>query len=255
MRKQTSTPNVRSKRRKTGRKSHGRGQKHESQELWLYGLHAVAAALKNPSRECRDILVTHDGAARLAKTLDSLTASRIPALREVGTGDIESVLFQGAVHQGIALKVERLTDASLEDACVPATGARSVVVVLDHVTDPHNVGAILRSAAAFGAKALMLTQSHAPAESGSLAKAASGALDTIPYVRVVNLARALDQLAELGYWRIGLAAQAKSTLAESDLSGNVALVLGAEGSGLRAPHDGPLRSTGQLADKTRLARP
>ena len=193
----------------------------------------MSAALKNPARECQDLLITRDAAARLTKTLESLVSSRVPPIQEVTTGDIESVLSQGAVHQGIALKAARLTDVQLGEACAPEADARNVVVVLDHVTDPQNVGAILRSAAAFGAKALVLTQSHAPAESGSLAKAASGALDTLPYVRVVNLARALNQLAGLGYWRIGLAAQADSSLAETDLSGNVALVLGAEGSGLR----------------------
>ncbi len=238
-------PNDRSKRADLPQKSHRRKHRksrpgsrggsgaREGQELWLYGHHAVSAALTNPSRKCQDLLVTPDAATRLAKTLDLLEPQRMPALQEVSAADIDAVLPGGAVHQGVALKASRLDQAHIDEACAVREDERNVVVVLDHVTDPQNVGAVLRSAAAFGARALVLTQSHAPSETGSLAKAASGALDTVPYVQISNLARALDQLAELGYWRVGMASQAETTLPESDLSGNVALVLGAEGSGLR----------------------
>ena len=181
--------------------------------------------------------MTPEAAARLAQTLEVLDAGRVPIIRQVGAADVEAVLPNGAVHQGTALQTDRLPALSLEEACAPPAdpnpNSKNVVAVLDHVTDPQNVGSILRSAAAFGARALVVTQANAPAESGSVAKAASGALDTLPYVQVTNLARALDQLANLGYWRIGLAAQADDLLGELDLSGNVALVLGAEGSGLR----------------------
>ena len=201
--------------------------------MWLYGHHAAMAALRNPSRICNELLLTPEASARLTETLNSLPKGRIPPTHVVRATDIEAVLSQGAVHQGIALKAERLPGVTLEEACVPRDDDRNVVVVLDHVTDPRNVGAVLRSAAAFGARALLVTEPHVPVESGSLAKAASGALDTLPYVRVANLARALDRLAGLGYWRIGLAAGADSSLSETDLSDHVVLVLGAEGSGLR----------------------
>lgn len=233
MRKPSSASNDRSKRSKSHRRNRGKNKGNDGQILWIYGIHAVSAALQNPSRDCQDLLITPDTAARLAKTLESLPAGRIPPRREVGAADIAAVLPPGAVHQGIALKAKRLAAADLADACAPTAEANNVVVVLDHVTDPQNVGAVLRSAAAFGARALVVTQANAPDESGTLAKAASGALDTIPYVQVVNLARALDQLATLGYWRVGLAAQAEAALPEADLSGNIVLVLGAEGSGLR----------------------
>ncbi len=201
--------------------------------VWLYGHHAVVAALGNPSRICDELLLTPEASRRLLGTLKSLSRDRVPPTREVGTAEIESVLSRGAVHQGIALKAERLPGVALDETCAPRDGERDTVVVLDRVTDPRNVGAVLRSAAAFGARAVVLARTAAPAESGSLAKAASGAWDILPCVRVANLARALDRLAGLGYWRIGLDAAADSPLSRADLPGSVALVLGAEGSGLR----------------------
>lgn len=233
MRKPSSTANVRTKRPKSRRKTQGGRRKDSAGALWIYGSHAVSAALRNPARELHELLTAKDAVSRLAGTLNSLPSQRTPPVHEVPAAEIEKLLPPGAVHQGLALRAERLPAVPLETGCAPRAASRNVVVVLDHVTDPHNVGAILRSAAAFGARALVLTQAHAPAESGSLAKAASGALDTLPYVQVANLARALDQLAGLGYWRVGLASQAESTLPEADVSGNIALVLGAEGGGLR----------------------
>jgi 23S rRNA (guanosine2251-2'-O)-methyltransferase len=136
-----------------------------------------------------------------------------------------------APHQGLVLECEPLEDQFLDDL---ATGdpARPIVV-LDQVTDPHNVGAILRSAAAFGAACIVTQDRHAPPESGVVAKSASGALEIVPWVRVVNLARALDELAEAGYWRIGMAGEAEATFAEAMPKGALAIVLGAEGEGLR----------------------
>jgi len=136
-----------------------------------------------------------------------------------------------APHQNLVLECDPLPELLLDDA---VTGKpEAPVIVLDHVTDPHNVGAIMRSAAAFGAACIVTQDRHAPAESGSLAKSASGALETLPWVRVVNLARTLGDLAEAGYWRIGLDGDGEVTLAEALPRGPVALVLGAEGDGLR----------------------
>ncbi|HEY0131422.1 MAG TPA: RNA methyltransferase, partial [Allosphingosinicella sp.] len=134
--------------------------------------------------------------------------------------------------QGLVAEVERLDDLLLADILQDAPERRPLLV-LDQVTDPHNVGAILRSAVAFDALALVTQDRHAPPESGALAKAASGALETVPWVRVVNLARALDEMAEAGFWRIGLTGDSEMTLAEAVGPARVALVLGAEGEGMR----------------------
>lgn len=151
----------------------------------------------------------------------------------VDKGRIDQIL-PAAVHQGIALLADPLPEPNLQEACRRLPDSRNTVLVLDRVTDPQNVGAILRSAAAFGARAVVTTDRHAPEVTGALAKAASGGLEAVPLVRVVNLARALQELADLGYWRIGLEATAEQTLARAaDTFRDVALVLGAEGEGLR----------------------
>lgn len=200
---------------------------------WLWGHHAVLAALGNPERRCLQLLATAQDAGQLGPRLaQALTARGL--LPETAPKDlIDRVLPAGAVHQGVALRVEPLAELDIEDSCSRAPDERAIVVVLDQVTDPHNVGAVMRSAAAFGAKAVVVTDRHAPGATGVLAKAACGALDLIPLVRVVNLARALDTLGELGYWRIALDAAGTAPLSRTDTSGAVALVLGAEGEGLR----------------------
>jgi 23S rRNA (guanosine2251-2'-O)-methyltransferase len=136
-----------------------------------------------------------------------------------------------APHQGLVLECEALEDRFLAD--VLAGDPDRPLVVLDQVTDPHNVGAIMRSAAAFSAAAIVTQDRHAPPEGGVLAKSASGALEIVPWVRVVNLARALEEIAEAGYWRLGLAGEAAASLADALPAGPVALVLGAEGEGMR----------------------
>ncbi len=201
---------------------------------WIYGQHAVRAALANPNRARRRLVVAADHAETFA--------AAAPAAEISDRDGIERLLPPGAVHQGAALQVAPLPAADLRSACLPGDGERSCVVVLDQVTDPRNVGAILRSAAAFGARAMILTRRHAPPESGALAKAASGGLERVPVVRVANLVRALDDLAELGYWRYGLDAGADDDIADIDFDGNMVLLFGAEAAGLR-------RLTAQACDR------
>ena len=202
---------------------------------WLCGTHAVLAALSNPHRSVRRMLATVEAALGLAERLDDIRSSRsLPAEEISEKSDIERFLPHGAVHQGIAVLVDPLPSLAIEEiADLGATRERAVVVVLDQVTDPHNVGAVLRSAAAFGALAVVVQDRHAPDETASLAKAASGALERIPLVRVTNIVRALDTLKESGFWSAGLAADGPVTLSDAKLSGRVVLVLGAEGEGLR----------------------
>jgi 23S rRNA (guanosine2251-2'-O)-methyltransferase len=191
----------------------------------FWGRHAVAAALANPERDIVRIWATREAAAGLEMP------SSVPVVF-ADVADLGKMVPRDAPHQGLVAEVERLDDILLADLLDAAEDGRPLVV-LDQVTDPHNVGAILRSAAAFGALGLVTQDRHAPPESGALAKAASGALETMPWVRVVNLARALDDMAEAGFWRIGLTGEAELNLAEALGPKRVALVLGAEGEGMR----------------------
>jgi 23S rRNA (guanosine2251-2'-O)-methyltransferase len=191
----------------------------------FWGRHAVEAALANPDRDIVRIWATREAAAGY----DIPTS--IPVTYADGA-DLGRLVPHDAPHQGIVAEVQRLEDILLADLLDQAEDGRPLLV-LDQVTDPHNVGAILRSAAAFGALGIVTQDRHAPPESGALAKAASGALETMPWVRVVNLARALEELSAAGYWRIGLAGEAQALFADVLPAGPVALVLGAEGEGLR----------------------
>ena len=191
----------------------------------FWGRHAVAAALDNPERQVVRLWATREAAAQLG------LGNEVP-VTFADVADLARLVPRDAPHQGVVAEVERLPDLLLADILHEAPEARPLLV-LDQVTDPHNVGAILRSAAAFDALALVTQDRHAPPESGALAKAASGALETVPWVRVVNLARALDEMAEAGFWRIGLSGEAELTLAQALGPARVALVLGAEGEGMR----------------------
>jgi 23S rRNA (guanosine2251-2'-O)-methyltransferase len=200
----------------------------------------VLAALANPRRRAGRLLATAESAARHGRRLESLLAGRPGGARPeiVARDSLAEMLPEGAVHQGLALRASPLAQPELPDLLtrLPPSGpggAGLVVVALDQVTDPQNVGAILRSASAFGAAAAIATRRHAAPESGALAKAASGALDHLPYVQVVNLARALDQLRAAGFWIVGLAADAPTAIAEAEAGDRVVLALGAEGPGLR----------------------
>jgi 23S rRNA (guanosine2251-2'-O)-methyltransferase len=191
----------------------------------FWGKHAVSAALANDERQIHRIWVTREAAAGYD------IPNSIP-VTFADVADLGRLVPRDAPHQGIVAEVERLDDILLADLLDLAEDHRPLLV-LDQVTDPHNVGAILRSAAAFNALGIVTQDRHAPPESGALAKAASGALETMPWVRVVNLARALDDIAAAGFWRIGLTGEANQTLAEALGPARVALVLGAEGEGMR----------------------
>lgn len=192
----------------------------------FYGRHAVTAALANPARTVRKIWGTREA-------LGALDLPPVLPIVYADVADLGRMVPADAPHQGIVAEVEPLEDVWLGDALEEGQDDRRPVLVLDQVTDPHNVGAILRSAAAFDALCIVTQDRHAPPESGVLARSASGALEVVPWVRVVNLARALDEIAEADYWRIGLAGEATTTLGEAIGESRVALVLGAEGDGLR----------------------
>lgn len=194
---------------------------------FIYGRHAVLAALSNPRRSTIRLLVTGKADQEITLALSGKDLK----IETVSDRDLQAKLPRDAVSQGLALEVEPLRGIALADL-KPASG-KNLVVALDQVTDPHNVGAIFRSAAAFGVKAIVTQDRHSPPEGGALAKAASGALDAVPWIRVTNLSRALDDLYEMGYWRIGLEGAADKTISEVDMGGNLVLVLGAEGKGLR----------------------
>jgi 23S rRNA (guanosine2251-2'-O)-methyltransferase len=196
--------------------------------LWLYGRHAVEAALANPRRSCHRLLATTAAHARLGAAAGRAGVEVSVVEREA----IDRLVGDGSVHQGLALSVAPLPRFDLRRSCAPEPG-RNVVLVLDQINDPHNLGAILRSAAAFEARAVVLPERRSAALGGAVAKAASGALDLVPVVEVVNLARALEELAALGYWRVALDADASATPEEVPAADNLALVVGAEGSGLR----------------------
>jgi 23S rRNA (guanosine2251-2'-O)-methyltransferase len=192
----------------------------------LYGRHAVSAALANPSRRLRRLTATERALAPLQAGL--------PAELNVQTCDearLARLLGPDVPHQGLALEVDLLADIGINE--VLEADHSGPLIMLDQVTDPQNFGAILRSAAAFGAAAVISQDRHSPSESGALAKAASGTLEIMPWCRVVNLARALEVIAEAGYWRIGLTGHATADLAQALHGSKVCLVLGAEGAGLR----------------------
>ena len=207
-------------------------------ERWIYGRHAVAAALANPERRWYRLAVLTEREQE-ARTLIAIAAAARRGngepIRVFDRDDFAALLPEGAVHQGLALAVEPLVEPDLEDVLRRAAMllGRSVILLLDQVTDPHNVGAVLRSANAFGALAVVLPMHGAPSVTGALAKAASGALENVPLVRVVNLAHALDRLKAAAFWICGLEETASQTLAALDLGERVALVLGSEGGGMR----------------------
>ena len=214
-------------RGRAGRMQGGRGSGRASTgQVRLWGHHAVEAALKNPDRRHHKLWATREAIAELDGELPEDFA-----VEYAQAADLARLVSRDTPHQGLVLECGPLPDIHLDEV-LDGDSARPIVF-LDQVTDPHNVGAILRSAAASNAAAIVTQDRHAPPESGVVAKSASGALETIPWVRVVNLSRALEEAAEAGYWRIGMASEADATFAEALPAGPVALVMGAEGEGMR----------------------
>ncbi len=200
--------------------------------VWLFGLHAVRDALTNPLRERLRLVLTKNAADRLGEVVPACGME--PEI--VDPRHFPVPLDPGSVHQGAALEVRALDWGRLEDLAKPGAGRAPVLVLLDRVTDPHNAGAVLRSAEVFGARAVIAPSRHAAPETGALAKTASGALERQPYLRVANLGDAMEKLKAMGYVLVGLDGEAAETLAEvaaTLTTTPTAIVLGAEGPGLR----------------------
>jgi 23S rRNA (guanosine2251-2'-O)-methyltransferase len=206
------------------RSSHTQARQPTDAAVILYGWHSVKAALENPARHIRRLLATQNAARRLAA--DGVALACAPEL--VRPEAIAQRLSPDAVHNGLLAEADALPSPDLDEI-----EPRGIVLVLDQITDPHNVGAILRTAAGFAVTAVVTTARHSPEATGVLAKSASGALEYVPIVTVQNLARALEQLRERGYFLVGLDSTGDGDLGSAALSSPLALVLGAEGKGLR----------------------
>lgn len=208
-----------------------RARRAGPETIWLFGLHAVRDALANPRRRRHRLIVTPNAAAKLAEAIAA--AAIEPEIADPRR--FTAPLDPQSVHQGAALEAEPLDWGGLEQLCAPTRAHPApLVVLLDRVTDPHNVGAILRSAEVFGARAVIAPRHHSAPETGALAKSASGALERQPYLRVRNLGDAMQELAAMGYALIGLDGTAEATLGPAIAAGQpLGLVLGAEGAGLR----------------------
>ena len=225
-----------SERRKTmtrhgrqGREATRPDRAHDPSAVLIWGVHSVESALGNRARPVKRLLVTSSGMERVAEAAHA----RGVRIEQVGDAEIARRLPKDAVHQGILLEAGPLARLSFEDAVLDKPPGSRLVVVLDQITDPHNLGAILRSAAGFGATAVVVQERHSPPLTGIVAKAASGALDRIPVAEVVNIARTLDELKREGFQVFGFDSEAAYELGSVDLTGDVVLVMGAEGDGLR----------------------
>ena len=209
--------------------------------VWLYGMHAVEAALKNPRRTNHTLWASENARAKLP--LDTIASAAL-AVETVHPREIDKKLGTDAVHQGVLLETEPLDSYTLEDCWND-----DLLLVLDQVTDPHNVGAMIRSAVAMGAGAMITTTRHSPGESGVLAKVASGGLEHIKYVTVRNLANAIQAINERGYQTVGLDSEGEKDLVQTLTGPKTALVMGAEGKGLRQ------KSRETVTDLARLDMP
>ncbi|MDP3531785.1 MAG: 23S rRNA (guanosine(2251)-2'-O)-methyltransferase RlmB [Alphaproteobacteria bacterium] len=203
----------------------------KSNQDWIYGLHACKYALSNTKRIIQKVLLTTE----IYDTFmaEQLLPDHIPYELRSGL-EIAKNLPPQAVHQGIAIQSKALAQPSLEEFLIEHENTENLcVVILDQVTDPHNIGAIMRTASAFGAHAIITTDRGTPPLTGTIAKSASGAVEFLPFIRVTNLARGLDMLKKIGFWVVGLDENGEKFLHEHDLKGKIGLLLGAEGPGLR----------------------
>ena len=206
------------------RRRHGYASGPASDErIRLYGLHTVSSALANPDRTVHELIATPNALGRLEVAIPETVATRDADVRQ-----LDRLVGGDAVHQGIVAVVDPIDPLPISEA-----SRHDLVLVLDQVTDPHNVGAIMRSAVAMGAGAIITTQRHAAAETGVLAKSASGALDLIDMIRVSNLSNAIETLHDQGFASVGLDSEGGDELADVEIAAPVALVLGSEGKGLR----------------------
>lgn len=202
--------------------------KASKSSLILYGRHAVFAALSNPKRQITKILCTAENAAELRKTAPGFPVNI------VDKKEIDRILPREAVHQGFALYCKELEDYTLEDICILADSRpKCHVLVLDQVTDPQNIGAIIRSCVAFNTLALIMQDKNSPAETGAMTKASAGMIEHLPICRVTNLSRAIQQLKEAGFWTVGMDGYAQTTLDKIEKSGKIAIIMGSEGKGMR----------------------
>lgn len=203
---------------------------------WIYGRHAVVAALANPKRNCHRVVATSEFLKNHGRELDQAIQSvqrKRPDVEIMDRMEIEDLL-QGGVHQGIALQADPLPRASLDETLSQASDQENALfVALDQATDPQNIGAVLRSAAGFGALGVIIPDKNAPEITGAMAKAACGALERIAFIRVTNLSRAMEDLKENGFWSVGLDGYADTNLANINMTGKTLLVMGSEGTGLR----------------------
>ncbi len=214
-------------------KNHNKPSASSSGNIILYGRHPVTAALSNPDRQINKIICSKENAEELKKLLEK--NKRNPALLNiVDRKEIDRLLPRDAVHQGFMLYCGELEDYTLEDICIMADKQENChLLILDQVTDPQNIGAIIRSCVAFNTLALIMQDKNSPAETGAMAKASAGMIEHLPLCRVTNLSRAIDQLKKAGFWVIGMDGYAKTTIDKINKTGKIAVIMGSEGKGMR----------------------
>lgn len=206
---------------------------HNNNDVILYGRHAVLSAIQNPNRKIYQIFCTDDVASEV---LSVCAKAKVPekTVVVVKRNELEKMLPAQSVHQGFAARCEKLKNCDIQDFCRFAeTKENSRVLILDQVTDPQNIGAIIRSAVAFDCDALILQDKNAPEETGAMAKASVGMIEHLPIVRATNLSRAIEALKKAGYWIVGMDGYAKCGADSLDKSGKIAVVMGSEGKGMR----------------------
>jgi 23S rRNA (guanosine2251-2'-O)-methyltransferase len=196
--------------------------------IFLHGRHPVEAALKNKRRECLRLL----GSKKALNTIDRNLIRPSMKVQEISDAELSAFLVSDSPHQGILIEVRPLPSLDIQDI-EPIHGQKNIILMLDQVTDPHNVGACIRSAAALGARAIITQDRNSPSESGVLARSAAGGLEVLPWLQVANLAQALDTLKAMGYWHIGLDGDTDKSIRDVSLGDNVVLIMGSEGKGMR----------------------